>query len=88
MPTIEINDEQMLRCLDKLSQVGRLAAIQKLIGGLERLDLLMERNRLKLELVCQAHCVELSKLTKGEREALIDEILHERPREGCLRYEL
>jgi hypothetical protein len=79
MPTIEVNDEQTLRCLDKLSQAGRLTVIQKLIGGFERLDLLMERNRLKLELVSQARRDELSKLAEGEREALIEEILHARP---------
>jgi hypothetical protein len=79
MPTIDVNDEQILRCLDQLSQAGRRAAIQKLIGGLDRLDLSMERNRLKLELVCHARRVELSKITEGEREALIDEILYERP---------
>ena len=78
MPTIEVNDEQILRCLDQLSPAGRRAALQKLIGGLERLDLLMERNRTKLELVCQARGVEFSKLTEEEREALVDEILHER----------
>lgn len=77
MPTIEVNDEQILRCLDQLSPAGRRAAIQKLIGGLERLDLLMERNRSKLESVCQARGFEFSKLTEEEREALIDEILHE-----------
>jgi hypothetical protein len=77
MPTIEVNDEQILRCLDQLSPAGRRAALLKLIGGLDRLDLLMERNRSKLELVCQARGVEFFKLTEEQREALIDAILHE-----------
>lgn len=76
MPTIEVNDEQILRCLDQLSPAGRLAALQKLIGGLERLDLLMERNRSQLELICQTRGLEFTKLTEEKREALIDEILH------------
>ncbi|MGQ0555659.1 MAG: hypothetical protein ACT4PN_06915 [Nitrospiraceae bacterium] len=78
MPTIEVNDEQILRCLDQLSPAGRRAAPQKLIGGLERLDLLMERNRSQLERVCQARGIEFSKLTEEQRDTLIDEILHER----------
>ena len=78
MPTIDVNDEQILRCLDQLSPAGRRAAIQKLISGLERLDLLVERNWPKLESVCQARGLEFSKFTEEEREALIDEILHER----------
>lgn len=76
MPTIEVNDEQILRCLDQLSPAGRRAALQKLIGGLDRLDLLVERNRSKLELVCQTRGLEFSKLTEEQREALVDEILH------------
>ena len=77
MPTIEVNDEQILRCLDQLSPAGRRAALQKLIGGLAGLDLLMERNRSKLESICQSRGVDFSKLTEEQREALIDEILHE-----------
>lgn len=77
MPTIEVNDEQILRCLDQLSPAGRRAALQKLIGGLDRLDLLVERNRPKLESVCRARGVEFSKLTEEQREALVDEMLHE-----------
>ncbi|MBX3334370.1 MAG: hypothetical protein KF876_09610 [Nitrospira sp.] len=77
MPTIEVNDEQILRCLDQLSPAGRRAALQKLIGGLVQLDLVVERNRSKLESICQSRGVDFSKLTEEQREALIDEILHE-----------
>ena len=78
MPTIEVNDEQILRCLDQLSPTGRRAALRKLIGGLERLDLLVEKNRGKLEALSRAKGREFSSLTEEEREALVDEILHER----------
>jgi hypothetical protein len=78
MPTIEVNDEQILRCLDQLSPAGRRAALQKLIGGLERLDRLVERSRGKLESVCRARGIDFSRLTEEERETLIDEILRER----------
>ena len=77
MPTIEVNDEQILRCLDQLSPTGRRAALRKLIGGLERLDRLVEKNRGKLETLSRAKGREFSSLTEEEREALIDEILHE-----------
>ncbi len=77
MPTIEVNDEQILRCLDQLSPSGRRAALRKLIGGLERLDLLVEKNRGKLEALSRAKGREFSSLTEEEREALVDEILHE-----------
>ena len=78
MPTIEVNDEQILRCLDQLSPSGRRAALRKLIGGLERLDLLVEKNRGKLEALSRAKGQDFSSLTEEQREALVDEILHER----------
>ena len=78
MPTIEVNDEQILRCLDQLSPTGRRAALRKLIGGLERLDRLVETNRRKIEALSRVKGREFSSLTEEEREALIDEILHER----------
>lgn len=33
MPTIEINDEQILRCLDQLSPEGKKTALRQLLGG-------------------------------------------------------
>ena len=78
MPTIEVNDEQILRCLDQLSPAGRRAALQKLLGGLDRLDRLIERSRGKLESVCRTRGIDFSRLTEEERETLVDEIHHER----------
>jgi hypothetical protein len=54
MPTIEVTEEQIFPRLDQVAPAGRRAVLQKLIGGLDRLDLLLERNRTKLESVCQA----------------------------------
>ncbi len=78
MPTIEVNDEQILRCLDQLSPTGRRAALRKLIGGLDQLDRLVEKNRGKLEALSRAKGQDFSSLTEEQREALVDEILHER----------
>ena len=78
MPTIEVNDEQILRCLDQLSPSGRRAALRKLIGGFDQLDRLVEKNRGKLEALSRAKGQDFSSLTEEQREALVDEILHER----------
>lgn len=78
MPTIEVNDEQILQCLDQLSPAGRRAALRKLISGLEKLDRMVEQNRAKLESLCQGRGKDFSRLSEEEREALIDEIVHER----------
>ncbi len=78
MATIEANDQQILQNMDRLSPAGRRAALLKLVGGLERLDRLVERNRPKLEAMCRARGIDMVKLTEEEREALVDDILHER----------
>ncbi len=77
MPKIEVNDEQILGCLDQLSLAARRVALAKLIGGLERLDRLVERNREKIGLICRERGLDFSRLTEEEREALVDEVLHE-----------
>ncbi|MBI5855727.1 MAG: hypothetical protein HZB35_10985 [Nitrospirae bacterium] len=77
MPTIEVNDEQILRCLDQLSPEGKKAAMRKLLGGLERLDRLINKNREMIETVCSSRGVDFAKLTEEERERLVDAILHE-----------
>ncbi|MEK7223439.1 MAG: hypothetical protein AAB156_04115 [Pseudomonadota bacterium] len=77
MPTIEVNDEQILRCLEQLTPAGRRAALLKLIKGLEQVDRMVERNRVKLEALCRERGVQFSQLTEDEREALVDKILHE-----------
>lgn len=77
MPTIEVNDEQILRCLDQLSPEGKKAAMRKLLGGLERLDRLINQNREKIETVFRSRGVDFAKLTEEERERLVDAILHE-----------
>jgi hypothetical protein len=77
MPTIEINDEQILRCLDQLSPEGKKTALRQLLGGLERLDRLVEKNRERLDAVCKARGVDFGRMTEEERERFVDHILHE-----------
>jgi hypothetical protein len=79
MPKIEVNDEQILSCLDQLSPAAKRAALAKLIAGLEQLDGLVDRNREKLEALCRKRGVDFSRLTEEEREVLVDEILHSVP---------
>lgn len=76
MPKIEINEDQILSALDQLSPAARRVALAKLIGGLERLDRLVERNRGKIEAICRERGVDFSRLTEEEREVLVDGILH------------
>ncbi len=78
MATIEVNDREILRSLDRLSPAGRRAALLKLVDGMEQLDRLIERNRSKFEAVCRSRGVDVLGLSEDERESLVDEVLHER----------
>ncbi len=77
MPQIEVNEEQILSCLDQLSPKARRIALLRLISGLERLDRMVERNRAKLEEICRERGLDFSRLTEEKREALVDDMLHE-----------
>jgi len=77
MPQIEVNEEQILRALDQLSPSARRAALGRLISGLDALDRLVDRNRLRLEALCRDRGLEFNRLTEEERERLIDELLHQ-----------
>lgn len=77
MPTIDVNDEQILRCLDQLSPEGKQAALRKLLGGVSRFERLIDQNREKLEALCRSRGVDFTRLTESERERFVDEILHE-----------
>jgi hypothetical protein len=82
MPKIDINDEQVLNCLDQLSPKAKRAALNKLIDGLEHLDRIVDRNMIKIQAICQERGIAFDHLKEDERETLIDEILHESPKEG------
>ncbi|MBI4574004.1 MAG: hypothetical protein HY713_12060 [candidate division NC10 bacterium] len=59
-----------------ISPAARRAALAKLIGGLERLDRLVERNRGKIEEICRERGLDFSRLIEEAREGLVDAILH------------
>ena len=80
MPRIEVNDEQILSCLDQLSPAAKRVALARLITKLEWLDRFVERNRDKIEVICRERGLNFAQLTEEERERLVDEILHESTR--------
>ncbi len=73
----QLNEEQILEALSQLSPQGRRKVLRKLIGDLEELDRIVERNQEKLRAICQERGLDFSSLSEEEREELIDQILHE-----------
>lgn len=77
MPNIEVNDDQIVECLDKISPVARRRALQKLLAGWEMFDRLVDRNRDKFKEICQKQGLDFDDMTEEERLAFVDKLLHE-----------
>jgi hypothetical protein len=77
MPRIEISEEQIVESLDQLSPQARRDALLRLLPAAHYLDQAIDRNRPKIEALARARGLEWNSLTEEQREALVDEILHE-----------
>jgi hypothetical protein len=73
----QLNEEQIIRALNGLSPQGKRNALRALIGGLEELDKIIERNQEKLLAFCRERGIDFFSLSEREKENLIEKILHE-----------
>ncbi len=75
--TTQMNEEQIIENLEKLSPRYKRKALRKLIGDLGEMDTILEQNRKKLDAICEEQGIDFDSLEKDQREALIDRIIHE-----------
>jgi len=75
--SLQLNEEQILEALGKLSPQARTKALRKLIRDLDQLDRIVDRNQERLIALCKARGIDFKSLTDQEREELVDRILHE-----------
>jgi hypothetical protein len=73
----ELNEEQILAALDRLSPQGRRKALQRLLGNLEKWERLVEKNQAKLEAICRERGLDFGRMSEDEKAELIDQILHQ-----------
>ena len=75
--TQQLNEQQVLDALDKLSPGGRRKALKKLVKGMDEFDKMVDRNRKKLSAICKKRGIDFASLTDRQKEDLIDDLLHE-----------
>jgi len=73
----QLNEEQILEALGRLSSRGKREVLRRLIGDLDELDRIVDRNQERLRAICAERGVDFSSLSDEEREGLIDRVLHE-----------
>lgn len=73
----QMNEDQILEALSGLSPQGKRKVLRRLIGGLEELDRIVDRNQERLRAICRERGIDLESLGEEEREELIDRFLHE-----------
>jgi hypothetical protein len=78
MPTVELTDEQVLSLVRQLPPVRQRAALLALAAGAaERRVERMEYAETQLRRICAERGLDWDKLSEDEREALIDDLVHE-----------
>ena len=77
MPKIEVPEAEILQSLDQLSPKARKEALRRLLPTPAYLEQAVACNRPKIEALARQRGLDWNSLTEDEREALVDEILHE-----------
>jgi len=77
MPTVNIAENDILDSLDQLSDRARREALRRLLPSAAWLEQVVDRNRSRIEALARERGLDWSALTEDEREALVDDVLHE-----------
>jgi hypothetical protein len=78
VPNLDVSEDQILGLLDQLSPSARKEALRKLLTEPDWLQRAAdERNQRRIEELARARGVDWSALDDAQRQALVDEILHE-----------
>ena len=77
MPNLDVSEDRIIRLLDQLSPGARKEAIKKLLTEPDYLDRAIQRNRPRIEEIARQRGLDWNLLNDEQRQALVDEILHE-----------
>ena len=75
--SLQLKEKQILKALSQLSPHGKRKVLRQLIGDLEGVDRIIDRNQEKLRAICKERGLDFYSLSEEERVELIDQILHE-----------
>ena len=75
--TLEVPESQVIEWIRQLSPAGKQAVLRMLIPDLDRLESLVDYGDQRVRAICADRGLEWDGLDEGERERLIDTLLHE-----------
>ena len=77
MPKIDVPEEQIVELLDQLSPKARKEALRRLLPTPPFLERALQRNRPRIEALARQRGLVWDTMSDEQREALLDEVLHE-----------
>ena len=77
MITLEIPESQLVEWVMQLSPVAKQSVLKALIPRLDDLEALVDYGGRRMRALCAERGLDWDILTEGERQQLIDELLHE-----------
>lgn len=75
--TLEVSESQVVDWVRRVSPEARRAILRALIPQLDELDDLVDCGDQRIRAVCAERGLDWDSLTEGERQELIDDLLHE-----------
>jgi hypothetical protein len=75
--TVQLSEAQVVRMVKRLSPEGKRAVLKALIPRLDQLEQTVDYGESRMRLLAGERDLEWDELNDDEREALVDELLHE-----------
>ena len=72
-----LNEEMILEALGRLSAKARKQVLRRLLRDWDELERIISANQPRLEALCQERGLDFVRLNEEQREALLEQILHE-----------
>ncbi len=75
--TQQLNEDQIVEAIKKLSPEAWRNVIRKFLSGFEELDGIVDSNQERMRVLCRERGLDWDALSEKEREYLVDQIIHE-----------
>jgi len=75
--TLSVPETQVIEWVKQLSPTGKRAILEALIPELDRFEVLVDYGAARMRALCTERGIDWDSLSEGERERLVDKLLHE-----------
>jgi hypothetical protein len=75
--TLQLTEDQVVDLVRQLSPTQKLSVLRTIIPEMDQMDALVEYGGKRMREICAERGIDWDSLGESERQALIDELLHE-----------